>query len=344
MIRQLYDISCIAASSMRSMCSSSTRQPERSWSTEYTARLARRLLSASLTQSDDWLRQRMELLVVPAPVLSKVRFEKKQLAGVPVLRCFPKISTNGESEKAAGRIVYIHGGGYVVGSSKSYRNTLASLAHASNAEVVALDYRLAPENPYPAALEDCRAVLLAMLDEAAKRPLFMAGDSAGAALCLATLQGAEPSARDAVSGCVLISPWVAPGDVSLLVPDQEADDIVSAEVLGRWAKSASARDTAQALSGLFDFRQHRFEHLPPIYVQSGGTEIMAPQIAALVEKLRDHGAKVEHRVYPGQFHVFQTLAPLVREAEVAIHDIAAWIKLAVNSAGEGQDIAKGAGG
>lgn len=317
-LKAVADIGALAAQTTWSMLRSPERPSQRSLTTEWTFRLAKRLLSQAEHESDEWLRRRQALLRVPGPALSRVRFRVLTVAGVSCLECVPRRGGNPHQPD----ILYFHGGGYVVGSVDAYRYTLASLADLGQARVLAVDYRLAPEHPAPAAQDDCFAVLAQCLRNS-RVPWVLMGDSAGGGLVLATWMRMTAAQRARCAGLVLLSPWLAPGDNACLTDDGSANDLISSALLSRWARSA---DVEQQYASQLQFRTlSALPGDPLVLVQSGELEIMRPQIATFAKALQEHGAKVEWQEYAQQFHVFQTLGPLVREAESALQDVMRWI-------------------
>ncbi len=149
--------------------------------------------------------QRRELdsvpVLIPTALLLTTR-RRAQVAGVPVTWISPR---RGAEPRV---VLYVHGGGFTVGSSHMVRDLLARLALASRARVLSVDYRLAPEQPWPAALEDLRAVWQGTLLEYGPKQLVVAGDSAGGNLVLALLCALRDAGEPLPAGAVLFSPWV----------------------------------------------------------------------------------------------------------------------------------------
>jgi len=314
------DIASIGASSLRSMITDRERLPQRAWTTEFTFRLAKKLLQDSLHHDYHWLRTRLDLLAMQGPALMKVDSHFLDLAGVRCLRCQPKRSGNAESRAP---IVYFHGGGYVVGSVQAYRYTLASISLICNRPVIGVDYRRVPEFPVPAPQKDCLSVVRALL---ASNPqgLILMGDSAGAALSVSTALSLDVGERGQIAACVLMSPWVAPFSPDTLDLGKEHSDILDASILNRWA--AELKVKAGELDERLQLCHANLEGLPPTYIQAAGAEIMLPQIEAFSERLEHAGVQHLYEVFPGQFHVFQTLLPLVSEAELALQKIGDYLE------------------
>lgn len=317
MIKKSLDVLKISSSVLNSMVLRPARLPERSWSTEFAGRLAQRMLEIATEKPDQWLRDRQNLIAMRGPALAKVRSTELSYASVPCLQCVPR-SYNRAEEQPTTTIVYFHGGGYVVGSAKSYNYTLAKLAIECDARVIGVDYRLAPEFPLPCAQEDCLAVVESMIDACSPNDrIILMGDSAGGGLVLHTLRELKVNGRlAAINAAVMLSPWVSPFDFDALSLENSEHDILNEAILKRWAASL-AEDQAQATRAA-DFSESSFIGFPPMYIQAAGAELFKAQIDTLVRRLRADRVNTAYDVFPGQFHVFQTLAPMVREADRAL--------------------------
>jgi len=335
----LIDIVRISVLSFISMFGVRRKYPARSWSTELTFRLAKRLLRESVGKPISWLRARQNLLTLFSPALLNVTKTKTVIAGVKCSRLVPKSVADPTTV-----IVYLHGGGYVVGSPAYYNLTMAKIALASKACVIGVDYRLAPEHALPAAQDDCLAVTKALLasssnqgDEQLKnKKIILMGDSAGAALCLSVIKRlskeviATSSSRNKVDACVLISPWLAAMDQTKLELAHEESDMLDRVILKHWTETilkdkSILTDKAQQAEHL-DFTEMDVSVLPPVYIQSAGAEVFNQQVLTFAERLKLAKVDYKHDVFDQQFHVFQTLSPLVREANNAILKIGTFVK------------------
>jgi len=324
---------------LASMVRQPNRIEQRSWSTEFARRLASSILERGANESNDWLRSKTELLALKGPVFLKVTWDKVSIGGVPCIRCRPKSGLGASSSAASGSvatapILYMHGGGYVIGSAESYRYTFAKLALASGAEVIGIDYRLAPEYDVSQAQLDCLTVAKAMIKGGGVREggakgtgdgensrIILMGDSAGGGLVLSTVLRLKECGLDAcLAGCVLLSPWIQPFSPELLASDYEEFDILGHGILSHWAASLLVDGKRP---DYVDFSETDFKNFPKLYVQASGMEVFLPQINTFVERLKQASVEVKYDVFEGQFHVFQTLAPLVLEADAGIAKIAA---------------------
>mgnify|MGYP000703968956 CR=1 FL=1 len=303
-----------------SMLVSPGRLPARSWRTEFIFRLAKRLLSESVGKPFLWMRVRQKLLQPFSLSLLKVTKTNRLIEGVPCLIFEPKKASPGTL------IIYLHGGGYVIGSSEYYRTMLAKLALDCEAEVVGVDYRLAPEHAIPAAHSDCISVVKSLASDPknSDRKIILMGDSAGGGLCLATLVSDEcQQMYKKVDASVLISPWLVATNQDLLELKHEASDILDQKVLSYWSKTAVVNSESAAL---LDVMNVDFNKLPPLYIQTGGAEVFSKQVSQFVARLEEAGHPYEYETFDQQFHVFQTLTPLVKEADAALNRIEVFLR------------------
>lgn len=253
------------------------------------------------------------------------------------VRCVPGEAdgTPGEWVIAEGadpdlRMLYLHGGGYVSGSGAYYLPMAAHVSAAAACAVFLLDYRLAPEHPFPAALEDAvraHGWLSASGPDGpgVARDTFIAGDSAGGGLTLAVLMALRNRGQALPTGAIALSPF---SDLTLagesLRSEAEFDPIMSPRCLpdfvALYLGEADARDPL--VSPAFgDYRG-----LPPLLIQVGEHEIIRDDSVAVAAKAREAGVEVTLEVWPGMFHVFQSHEPLLPEGREAIDHIAAFVR------------------
>lgn len=245
------------------------------------------------------------------PVPGNVEIEDFVLANRPARRYLP------QGELSEGGILYLHGGGYRVGSLNSHNAFMAHLAVACNAMVIGLDYRLAPENPYPAALDDAIAAFAGMTELVAAGKIMIAGDSAGGGLALAcTLRLKDESLP-------------LPGCTALLSP--ATDLTCSAESLGssrdQFAKGVAAyvgdhQPDTIGLSPLFG----DMAGLPPMLIQVVSDELLLDDSTRLEKRARDAGVCVDVRLFDEAFHVFQIFTEFP-ESQDALSDLGRFYKL-----------------
>jgi len=229
----------------------------------------------------------------------------------------------------ARRMLYVHGGGFVAGSPTSHRALAARIGRAAGCAVLLADYPLAPEHPFPAALEDCVRCLRFLRDRGPEgstpaREVIVAGDSAGGGLALATLLACRDAGEPMPAASVTLSAWT---DLTMsgpsVVAQAAADPMIQAAHMGPCAAlylgTHSARDPlASPLFG--DLRG-----LPPLLMQVGDREVMLDDTRRFAARAREHGVRVTEEVWPGMFHVFQAFAGVLAEGMQAIDRIGHWI-------------------
>jgi acetyl esterase/lipase len=223
-----------------------------------------------------------------------------------------------------GVILYLHGGAYALGSINTHREFVARLAHAAGVRGLAIDYRLAPEHPFPAALEDVTTAYDWLLAEGvAPSRIILAGDSAGGGLALATLVALRDAGKPLPGGAVCISPWTDLTLTGASIQDKaQLDFILDAGSLEMYARLyAGERDRASPLiSPLFaDLRD-----LPPLLIQVGTDEILLDDARRCAARARQAGVDVTLEVWDGMFHVFQVV-PFLPETKRAVGQIAGFV-------------------
>jgi acetyl esterase/lipase len=223
-------------------------------------------------------------------------------------------------------ILYFHGGGYVLGSPGSRRKTAGHLAAAANALALVPAYRLAPEKPFPAAVEDgVRAYKWLLAQGAAPSRTVIAGDSAGGGLALATALAARAQNLPTCAGLALISPWVDLTCSAGSYGDRARADICCtkaalAEMAGWYLAGADPR--TPLASPLFA----DLSGLPPLLCVTGGDEILLDDTIALVRRAGIVGVDATALIVAGMQHVFPIWSGLFPEADEAIARIGDWIR------------------
>jgi acetyl esterase/lipase len=223
-------------------------------------------------------------------------------------------------------LLYLHGGAYCLGSPATHRALTARLAQASGLRVLSLDYRLAPEHPFPAALQDATAACLALQ---AQGPVVLAGDSAGGGLALATALTLRDLGHALPAAILLLAPWVdltatAPvampaGEVMLSLP---------------WAQACATHYLSgdDADTGLASPLHQPLQGLPPTLIQVGTDDMLCTQAIALHHALEQAGVSSRCEVTAHRWHVFQMHADVLPSAQEAIARLAQFAKTQVASA------------
>ena len=224
-------------------------------------------------------------------------------------------------------LLYLHGGGYVAGSIDSHRNLTGHLAQALGCRVLALDYRLAPENVHPAPVEDSVAAYNWLLAEGFEPGhLAIAGDSAGGGLTFATLLKLRDTGVALPAAAVGISPWVdMSGSGESMTTRAAVDPMVQPGMLGqiRDAFLGPDGDMSDPYASPLD---GDLNGLPPTLVQVGDHEVLLDDSTRLETKARAAGVDITVQVWPEMVHVWHTSASFVPEADQAIAGIAEFLK------------------
>ncbi len=202
-------------------------------------------------------------------------------------------------------LLYCHGGGYVTGCMKYSRSLTAKLAHAANRELISFDYSLAPEHPYPAALEEAEAVWnhLLYLGYGSKN-IIVAGDSAGGNLALALTLRLKEQKRKLPGGLLLFSPWTdmtCSGESyqSRMEVDPILDEAYIKDAVAAYANGQNLKNPL--ISPLFG----NFDGFPPVLLETGDNEILLSDSTSLYKAMKKADVPVKMKLYPGMWHVFQ---------------------------------------
>jgi acetyl esterase/lipase len=242
-------------------------------------------------------RRAADTMLAGRPLPPGVRIIRGDAAGVPVLEVHPPDSDGPV-------ILYFHGGGYRLGSTAGFAPAYGHLAVACRARLVAVDYRLAPEHPFPAGLVDALTVYGRLLDTGVPTDrLIVAGDSAGGGLAAALLLALARESVEPPAGAALFSPWADLRNIA-------ASYDTCAETDGLFSRTAADEAAALYLAGhpahdpLVSPALGSWRGQPPLLVQNSGCEVLRDDAALLVATARAAGVAVHHEVYPDLPHVW----------------------------------------
>lgn len=233
---------------------------------------------------------------------------------------------SGENADASRAILYIHGGAWITGSPQTHRSITRRLARLTGFPVFAVDYRLAPEYPWPAALDDCMNVWEALSERGLlPQNVAVAGDSAGGNLTLALALKLKAEGRPLPAALVCLSPVTdLTGSGESYKTNARADAVFTPELMAKFAPlyvaDADIRDPL--ISPLFGDPTG----LPPTLFQVAGTEILRDDSVRMAGKMRASGVDVTLDVWPGLWHVWQMSASKLPEGVQALEKIAEFLR------------------
>jgi acetyl esterase/lipase len=289
------------------------------------ARVLAMLRSTQPREGDppDFERYRRFLTVMAPRPPNSVQVLRTEVAGRTVDWVVPEGADPGR------RLLYLHGGAYIAGSVHTHRALAARIAEAAGCVGLVVDYRIAPEDPFPAALEDCLAALAYIAyygpdgAPAEPRSLFIGGDSAGGGLTLATLL--ETRGRVPVTAAVTLSAWT---DLTC-----SGESIVSRAAVEPVLAPHLLRPTVDAYLGGSDPRDPRASPLygdlrgmPPLLMQVGDSEILLDDTRRFAAKAKAAGVDVTCEIWPEMFHGFQAFSTILPEGQVAIEHLGAYLR------------------
>ncbi len=257
-------------------------------------------------------RRNFEIFMAAMPAAADIAFEEIRIAERPAAWLTPP------DAPASRVLLFLHGGGFVIGSHRTHRGLAGELARAVGARALSVDYRLAPEHPFPAGLDDCLAAYRWLLEQGvAADSIVLAGDSAGANLALACLQALRDSGVCLPRGACLLSPWI---DLALAGDSFESkaasDPRMTQQTLRNYATAYLAgQDPRTPLASPL---YARLSGLPPLLIQVGSDELLLDDAIRLSARAAHAEVKVRLDVWPAMVHVWQAYAPMLSEGRQAI--------------------------
>jgi monoterpene epsilon-lactone hydrolase len=272
-------------------------------------------------------RAEMEGMAKMFKPLAAWRCEPVNANGVPAEWITPQQVMNGRT------ILYLHGGYYLMGSIRTHHNLAGNIATAAQARALIIDYRLAPEHPFPAGLEDSVTAYQWLITQGINAAqIYLVGDSAGGGLVLSSLLALRGRGIAIPAGAVCLSPvtnvtmsdesWKSNGKKELVLSRYIAEKVPSLYLRDHDPRDPLASPIYGELSGL-----------PPLLIQVGSDEVLLSHSTSLAERALHAGVDVRLEIWPGMFHVWQYTASMVPEARHAIEKIAEFIQTASEEKG-----------
>ncbi len=255
-----------------------------------------------------------------------IRIESGSLGGVAVEWIIP------DQAHASHIFFHLHGGGYVLGNPAGSRAFTCEFARSARCRVVSVDYRLAPEHPFPAAVEDAVAAYRALLSQGHEpSDIAMGGESAGGGLAVATLIAARDRELPMPAALVAISPWVdmrcestsfvTKSDVDPLLTRRSLKEMADAYLQGANPRDSLASPMMASLSGL-----------PPMLVHVGSDEVLLDDAQGLMEAARASNVDAQLAIWPGMIHVWHMFHAMLPEGADAIDALAGFVLTQWNKA------------
>lgn len=275
------------------------------------------------------MRAHAEEFMAKFPVLPEVKVQHAEVGGVPGdWLTMPGVEP--------GRVVlYLHGGAFVFCSARGYRALGTRIAAATRAHTFVLDYRLAPEHPFPAAVDDSVAAYRGLLAlDVPPSSIVIAGDSAGGALTMSTLVSLRDAGLPLPAGGVCISPWVDLDCSSeTMTTKADVDPVCTRESMvmeaGLYLNGRSTMDPLA--SPLYA----NLKGLPPLLIHVGSEETLLDDAQRLAAMAAAKGVQVELDVFEGMPHVWHAFADYLPEGREAIRRIGDWVRAKLGKARQG---------
>ncbi len=264
-------------------------------------------------------RQAVERFFLGSAAVKETRLERSEVGGVAGAWFRPP---GADPERL---LLYLHGGGYSIGSVDSHRDLVARLCRAAGSTGLSLDYRLAPEHPFPAQLEDAVAGYRGLLEEgfAAER-VVVGGESAGGGLTLSLLVKLRDEGLPLPAGAFCISPWVDLEALGASVLENERFDYLNRKVLQVYASRFVTDDDLR--NPLAAPLYAELDGLPPLLIHAGEAEVLLDDARCITDRARQAGVEVELEVWPDMIHAWHVFAPLVAQGRDAVARIGEFVQ------------------
>lgn len=289
-----------------------------SWQAYLASWLIRRRFKPRIHATSDPAELRRLFTPPPFKIPPGVGIQPTSLGGVPSELVIAEVTSLGST------LLYLHGGGYFACSAETHRPIACAFAR-SGFRVLSPDYRLAPEHPFPAAVDDAVTAYRALLDATAPEKVYIAGDSAGGGLALAVLLSLRDTGLPLPKAAVLFSPWTdmaATGD-SASVNDRRC------AMFHRWGIVAAGQrylNGADPKNPLASPLYANLRGLPPMLIHAGRNEVLLDDSVRLAARAREAGVNVTLKLWPVVHHCWQLMWPRLPEARQSLRESIAFLK------------------
>ncbi|MDN5915682.1 MAG: alpha/beta hydrolase [Pseudonocardia sp.] len=290
---------------------------------EFLAELYRswnRRINANPEMDIDTQRDVFEEWHLPTREPTGVTYDEVTAGGVPAIRCLPVDADTGRV------LLFLHGGGGVVGSAHTHRKLAAHIAKATGATALVLDYRLGPESPFPAQVEDAVAAYRGLLEQGyAPNRIATVGDSAGGAFAISTVVSLREQGVQLPAAIVSMSPYTdmeLSGDA--MVDNAETEALVDRPLMENMVLALLVGQT-EVTDPLANLLYADLSGLPPIFITAGELEMLRDDGTRLAELAGEAGVDVTFEIGKEMQHVYQFLAGRAVEGDEAVERIGAWL-------------------
>jgi len=270
-------------------------------------------------------RRTWRAIALPSFAVRGARFERTRLAGMEAEWITPRGVPRDPPTRDETVVLYLHGGAYLFGTIDEYRDFASRIAREAHARAIVLDYRLAPEHPFPAALDDAIAAYAALLASGiVAARVVVAGDSAGGGLTASLLVALRERGMPQPAGAVLVSPWVDLAARGGTLVTHQSHDFFSPELVEHWARTVLGG--ADATDPRASPARADLHGLPPMLVQVGGAEMILDQVVAFADRARAGGVDARLRVWEDCFHDWPLFAAVLADGRGAVEEIGAFVR------------------
>lgn len=249
----------------------------------------------------------------------------------------PAVWVKPEGASSNHALLFIHGGGFSFGSPNSHRKLTAHLAKSCNIPALSIDYRMTPEHPYPAALDDCvNAYRYLLAKGIPPKHIAVAGDSCGGGLSASVPLAAIKQGLPVPGASISLSPWYDLTNSGPTFDSNEQNDVLNAKqfvnnLADKYTNGNEELKRNPLISPLF---AEDVSGLPPTWISAGGYDMLLDNAQRFAEKLRKAGVEVVLRVHEQQQHVMEFMAGNAPEADESLKDIGVWAKRKIENEGD----------